>query len=75
MQYTETNGDSFSYSFVGTGVDYVTETHKSQGDVDIYIDGALKQTVSTYRDRRGAERSRWSTASRTCRTGPTRSAV
>lgn len=56
VQYTETNGDAFSYSFVGTGVDYVTETHNSQGDVDIYIDGQLKQTVSTFReDGRGAQ--------------------
>ncbi|TDD23760.1 glycoside hydrolase family 27 protein [Kribbella turkmenica] len=56
VQYTETNGDSFSYSFVGTGVDYVTETHNSQGDVDIYVDGQLKETVSTYReDGRGAQ--------------------
>jgi hypothetical protein len=56
VQYTETNGDSFSYSFVGTGVDYVTETHNSQGDVDIYVDGQFKQTVSTYQaDGRGAQ--------------------
>ncbi|WP_350275480.1 X2-like carbohydrate binding domain-containing protein [Kribbella sp. HUAS MG21] len=50
VQWTETNGDSFSYSFVGTGVDYVTETDPGQGDVDIYIDGEFKQTVSTYMD-------------------------
>src|SRR3954470_279398 len=50
VQWTETNGDSFSYSFVGTGVDYVTETDPGQGDVDIYIDGQFKQTVSTYLD-------------------------
>ncbi|MFI7067596.1 X2-like carbohydrate binding domain-containing protein [Kribbella sp. NPDC050124] len=56
VQYTETNGDSFSYSFVGTGVDYVTEKHNSQGDVEIYIDGQLKETVSTYQaDGRGAQ--------------------
>ncbi len=48
VQYSEQNGDSFSYSFVGNGVDYVTETHNSQGEVDIYIDGQLKQTVNTY---------------------------
>ncbi|MDQ1582712.1 MAG: alpha-galactosidase, partial [Microbacteriaceae bacterium] len=29
---------------------YVTETDASQGDVDVYVDGAFKQTVSTYRD-------------------------
>ncbi|GAA3104030.1 hypothetical protein GCM10010530_29900 [Kribbella aluminosa] len=50
VQWTETNGDAFSYQFVGTGVDYVTETDPGQGDVDIYIDGQLKQTVSTYLD-------------------------
>ncbi|MEV0288603.1 X2-like carbohydrate binding domain-containing protein [Kribbella sp. NPDC050820] len=56
VQYTETNGDAFSYSFVGTGVDYVTEKHNSQGDVEIYIDGQLKETVSTYQaDGRGAQ--------------------
>jgi alpha-galactosidase len=56
VQYSETNGDSFSYSFVGNGVDYVTETHNSQGEVDIYIDGQLKQTVNTYQaDGRGSQ--------------------
>ncbi len=56
VQYTETNGDAFTHSFVGTGVDYVTETHNSQGDVDIYIDGQFKQTVSTFREEgRGAQ--------------------
>ncbi|MEO3747080.1 X2-like carbohydrate binding domain-containing protein [Plantactinospora sp. B5E13] len=50
VHYTETNGDSFEYTFVGTGVDYVTETHESQGDVDIYLDGEFKQTVSTHLD-------------------------
>jgi len=56
VQYTEQNGDAFSYSFVGNGVDYVTETHNSQGEVEIYIDGQLKQTVNTYQaDGRGAQ--------------------
>ncbi|MER7251492.1 X2-like carbohydrate binding domain-containing protein [Kribbella sp. NPDC000426] len=50
VAWTETDGDSFSYSFVGTGVDYVTETDPGQGDVDIYVDGQFKQTVSTYMD-------------------------
>ncbi|TWD84693.1 carbohydrate binding protein with CBMX2 domain [Kribbella amoyensis] len=56
VQYTEANGDAFSYSFVGTGIDYVTETHNSQGDVDIYVDGQFKKTVSTYQaEGRGAQ--------------------
>jgi alpha-galactosidase len=55
VQYTETNDDSFSYSFVGTGVDYVTEKDPSQGQVDIYIDGAFKETVDTHADARAAQ--------------------
>ncbi len=48
VHYTTVNNDSFSYTFTGTGVDYVTETSSDQGDVDIYIDNTLQQTVSTY---------------------------
>ncbi|GAB2553419.1 X2-like carbohydrate binding domain-containing protein [Kribbella endophytica] len=56
VQYTEANGDAFSSTFVGTGVDYVTETHASQGEVDLYIDGVFKQTVNTSRpEGRGAQ--------------------
>ncbi|WP_030491201.1 X2-like carbohydrate binding domain-containing protein [Micromonospora chokoriensis] len=50
VHYAEPNGDAFQYSFIGTGVDYVTELHESQGDVDIYIDGEFKKTVSTHLD-------------------------
>lgn len=55
VQYTETNGDAFSYSFVGNGVDYVTEKDPSQGEVEIYVDGALKATVDTHADTRSAQ--------------------
>jgi hypothetical protein len=55
VQYTETNGDAFSYSFVGNGVDYVTEKDPSQGEVEIYVDGALKATVDTHADGRSAQ--------------------
>lgn len=55
VHYTETNGDAFTYSFVGNGVDYVTETDASQGAVDIYIDGAFKQTVDTRSEGRAAQ--------------------
>lgn len=50
VHYSEKNGDSVEYTFTGTGIDYVTETHSSQGDVDFYLDGELKQTVTTYLD-------------------------
>ncbi|MCP1429062.1 hypothetical protein J3D45_001560 [Microbacterium foliorum] len=49
VHYAETNGASFEYTFQGTGIQYVTELHESQGDVEIYLDGQLVDTVSTYR--------------------------
>ncbi|GAA2564375.1 hypothetical protein GCM10010435_40900 [Winogradskya consettensis] len=49
VHYTERNGDSFQYTFTGTGVSYVTEMDTSQGDVDIYLDGQLVKTVNTGR--------------------------
>ncbi|GAA2511158.1 X2-like carbohydrate binding domain-containing protein [Winogradskya humida] len=49
VHYTERNGDSFQYTFTGTGVSYITEMDTSQGDVDIYLDGQLVKTVNTGR--------------------------
>ncbi|REE86495.1 S-layer family protein [Paenibacillus taihuensis] len=48
VQYSQHNGDSFQYTFRGTGVQYITEMDSSQGEVDIYIDGVFKQTVDTH---------------------------
>lgn len=48
VHYTEANGAAFEYTFQGTGIQYVTEKHESQGDVEIYLDGQLVETVSTY---------------------------
>jgi alpha-galactosidase len=50
VHYTEHNGDSFQYTFQGTGVSYLTELDSSQGDVDIYLDGQFVKTVNTGRD-------------------------
>lgn len=50
VEYAEANGSAFEYSFVGTGIDYVTETHESQGEVEIYLDGVLVETVNTHID-------------------------
>ena len=50
VHYTERNGDSFEYTFQGTGVSYVTELDSSQGEVDIYLDGRFVQTVNTGRE-------------------------
>ena len=50
VHYAEADGSAFQYSFVGTGIDWVTETHESQGDAEVYIDGVFAGTVSTYLD-------------------------
>ncbi len=45
---TAADGDSFRYSFTGTGVSLIGPVSPDQGDMDIYVDGVLKQTVSAY---------------------------
>ncbi|PJJ73349.1 carbohydrate binding protein with CBMX2 domain [Diaminobutyricimonas aerilata] len=56
VHYAEKNGDAVEHTFVGTGIDYVTETHESQGEVDVYLDGEFQQTVNAYRaEGRGAQ--------------------
>lgn len=47
VQFTENNGDSFTYVFSGTGIGIVTEMDNSQGDMDVYLDGQLVSTVDT----------------------------
>ncbi|WNS46720.1 X2-like carbohydrate binding domain-containing protein [Paenibacillus sp. MMS20-IR301] len=60
VQYTEMNGDSFEYDFSGTGISLYTETDSSQGDMDIYIDGEFKETVSAYHNGRQAQQNLFS---------------
>ncbi|MFE4710616.1 X2-like carbohydrate binding domain-containing protein [Paenibacillus sp. NPDC056722] len=55
VHYAEVNGDSFEYTFRGTGIQLITEVDQSQGDMDIYIDGQFKETVSAYRNGRLAQ--------------------
>lgn len=50
VHFAEADGAFFEYTFQGTGISYLTELHESQGDVDIYLDGEFKETVSTYLD-------------------------
>jgi len=51
---TSTFNESVSYTFTGTGIDYISEKSTDQGDVDVYLcDGAgcspsFQQTVSGY---------------------------
>ncbi|HBU81209.1 MAG TPA: hypothetical protein DEF35_06160 [Paenibacillus sp.] len=60
VQYTETNGDSFEYTFRGTGIQLFTEVDQSQGEMDIYVDGQFKETVSAYRNGRLAQQNLYS---------------
>jgi alpha-L-fucosidase len=52
---TTINGDSVSYTFTGTGIDYISETYTDEGNVDVYIDGVFKKTVSGYSATRVAQ--------------------
>ncbi|WP_244163276.1 glycoside hydrolase family 27 protein [Paenibacillus pectinilyticus] len=60
VHYTSTNNDYVEYTFQGTGIDMVTEKDASQGNVDIYVDGVFKQTVSTYNASRLAQQTVYS---------------
>jgi hypothetical protein len=50
VHYAEANGAAFQYTFTGTGIDWVTETHESQGEAEVYVDGVLVDTVDTHLD-------------------------
>ncbi|CAM4400042.1 X2-like carbohydrate binding domain-containing protein [Paenibacillus typhae] len=60
VQYAEQNGDSFEYTFSGTGIQLYTEKDASQGDMDIYVDGEFKETVSAYNNGRLAQQNLYS---------------
>ncbi|WP_074100257.1 X2-like carbohydrate binding domain-containing protein [Paenibacillus sp. P3E] len=62
VQYAEKDGDSFEYTFRGTGIQLYTETDTSQGDMDIYVDGRFQQTVSAYHNGRQAQQNLYSIA-------------
>ena len=46
MHATQTNGDSASYTFTGTGIDVLAETNSDEGGIDVYVDGIKVQSVS-----------------------------
>lgn len=46
VHYTATNGDSFSYTFTGTGIQVLSETNSDEGRADVYVDGAKVSSVS-----------------------------
>jgi hypothetical protein len=48
IHYATTTGDYCQYSFTGSGISVIMPKSSSQGNVDVYIDGAFQQTVNTY---------------------------
>lgn len=46
VHYTASAGDSLQLEFNGTGIEVIAEKDKDLGDVDVYLDGALKQSIS-----------------------------
>jgi hypothetical protein len=59
---TTANGASASYTFDGTGVDWITATGPDQGLVDIYIDGKRVKRVDTSSDSRRTQQLVFSTS-------------
>lgn len=48
VHFAEKDGDSFEFTFKGTGIEVISEKESAQGDMDIYLDGQLVQTISTH---------------------------
>lgn len=48
VHYTMTNGDYVEFTFTGTGIEFITEKNKDQGDMDVYLDGQFVETISCY---------------------------
>ena len=46
VHYTTSVNDSLQFTFTGAGIDYIAEKHTELGDVDVYVDGTLKQNVN-----------------------------
>jgi len=46
LHFTNADGDSLEMPFTGTGIEIVAEKHADHGDVDVFLDGELKDTVS-----------------------------
>jgi len=48
VHYTTSVNDSLEFTFRGTGIEYLAEKHTDLGNVDVYMDGALKQNVDLH---------------------------
>jgi hypothetical protein len=50
VHYTTSVNDSSQFTFRGTGVQYIAEKHTEFRNVDLYIDGKLKQNMNLHSD-------------------------
>jgi len=48
VHYTTSVNDSLQFTFRGMGIEYIAEKHADLGNVDVYIDGALKRNVNLH---------------------------
>ena len=55
VHITTENGDSASHTFIGTGIEFITETDTTHGQVAVYIDGAHHKTVDAFSTLHGVQ--------------------
>jgi hypothetical protein len=55
VHYTTQDGDSATFTFTGSGVDFVTETNSDRGVIDVRIDGVPRGRLFTYSPSFGAQ--------------------
>ena len=59
---TQTPGDSFELAFNGTAIDVITQVNTDEGEVDLYLDGALVATIDNHNDTRVHQKTVFSTS-------------
>lgn len=55
VHYSTKTGDAVQYTFLGTGVAYLTEKFSDMGRVEVYIDGALAGSADAFSATRQAQ--------------------
>ena len=48
VHHTVKDGDSVTYSFMGKGIEVLTDLNQDEGSVDVYVDGVLAKTVDCH---------------------------
>jgi len=55
VHYTTGASNYATFTFTGTGVEYITETYSDEGNVDVYMDGTYQNTVNCNTSTRQAQ--------------------